>query len=291
MPSISDIIKSKSTSDQERVESLRAERGNLSSMRDAVLEEITTDPAQYQKFLTLQSDNIGCSVGNVALTMFQLDGATRIGTISFWHEQGRYVRDDAIKSGAKVFVPPKNSQRRGYLMGDYYDVSQTTGRPLKEQAPLTSDSARMDAALAALMNTSPVGIVENTDITAPAFYDEKSLVLAVNPGYEKAEVFAALATEITYARIHDKGRNTDYERAEYKLDAESVGYMVCRRFGVECPAPQAQEVARLYQGYEPSDRADALEQLRKTARNMGDGVERGIQPRQQERSRRNYGRR
>ena len=35
--SISDLIKSKSVSDQARVESLRAERGNLSDLRDAAL--------------------------------------------------------------------------------------------------------------------------------------------------------------------------------------------------------------------------------------------------------------
>jgi len=289
MPSISDLIKSKSVQDEARVEARRAERGNLSSMRDAALEEITSSPEQYQKYLTLQSDNIGCSVGNVALTMFQLDGATKIGPISYWHEQGRYVRDDAMKNGAKVFVPPKNSQRRGYLMGDYYDVSQTTGRPLKETTPLTSDSARMDNALASLMNFSPVGIVEDAYIEVPAHYEERAMVLSVNPNCEKAEVFAALAVEITYARIHDKGRNTSFERENYRLDAESVGYMVCRRFGVDCPMPKAYEVAQLYDGYEPTDRSDALEQIRKTAKNIGDGVERGIQPRQQERSRRNYG--
>lgn len=289
MPSISDLIKSKSAQDTAWVEARRAERGNLSSMRDAALEEITTDSAQYQRYLILQSDNIGCSVGNVALTMFQLDGATRIGPISFWHEQGRYVRDDAMKSGAKVFVPPKNRQQRGYLMGDYYDVTQTTGKPLKEQTPLNTDSARMDTALVSLMNYAPVEIVESTEITVPALYDDRKLSLSVNPNFEKAEVFAALAVEITYARIHDKGRNTGFERESYKLDAESVGYMVCRRFGVDCPLPQAQEVAQLYDGYEPADRGEALEQIRKTARNIGDGVERGIQPRQQERSRKNYG--
>lgn len=288
MPSISDLIKSKSVQDEARVEARRAERGNLSSMRDAALEEITSDPAQYQKYLTLQSDNIGCSVGNVALTMFQLDGATKIGPISYWHEQGRYVRDDAMKSGAKVFVPPRNGQRRGYLMGDYYDVTQTTGRPLKEQTPLTSDSARMDNALASLLNYSPVAFVENPELNVPARYSEANLTISVNPDCDKAEVFAALATEITYARIHDKGRNTSFERENYKLDAESVGYMVCRRFGVDCPMPQAREVAQLYEGYEPTDRSDALEQVRKTAKNIGDGVERGIQPRQQERGRRNY---
>lgn len=289
MPSISDLIKSKSVQDTARVEARRAERGNLSIMRDTALEEITNDPAQYEKYLALQGDNIGCSVGNVALTMFQLDGATKIGPISYWHEQGRYVRDDAMKNGAKVFVPPRNSQRRGYLMGDYYDVSQTTGRPLKETTPLTSDSARMDNALTSLMNYSPVDIMEDTYIEVPAHYDERTMVLAVNPNYEKTEVFAALATEITYARIHDKGRNTGFERENYRLDAESVGYMVCRRFGVDCPMPKAHEVAKLYEGYEPADRSDALEQIRKTAKNIGDGVERGIQPRQPERGRRNYG--
>ena len=110
--SISDLIKNKSASDQARVESLRAERGNLSDLRDAALEEITTRPELYQKFLDLQADNISCSAGNVALTMFQMDGATRIGTISFWHEQGRYVREESMKDGAKVFVPARISQRR-----------------------------------------------------------------------------------------------------------------------------------------------------------------------------------
>lgn len=289
MASISELIKDKSTRDQAWVEGRKAERENLSAMRDAALEDITTDPVKYQKFLTLQSDNIACSVGNVALTMFQLDGSTRIGPVQFWHEQGRYVREDAMKSGAKVFVPPRNSQRRGYLMGDYYDISQTTGKPVKEQPKLTSDSSRMDAALAALMNYCPVEIMESSNAETPACYDDVNLTLTVNPNYEKAEVFAALTTEITYARIHDRGRNSSYDRSAYRLDAESVGYMICRRLGVDCQPPTAQYVAYLYDGYEPSERGEALEQIRKTARNMGDGIERAIQPRQQERSRRGYG--
>lgn len=266
--SISDLIKSKSVSDQARVESLRAERNNLSDLRDAALEEITTRPELYQKFLDLQADNISCSAGNVALTMFQMDGATKIGTISFWHEQGRYVREESMKDGAKVFVPARNSQRRGYLMGDYYDVSQTTGKPMKEPVPLAENTARMESALG-----------------APARYDERNLCIAIDPSYGEAEVFSALATEIGYARGHDKGRNMDFDRRDYQLDAESIGYMLCRRFGVDCKAPQTGEVARLYEGYEPTDRGEALEALRKAARNMGDGIERSIQPRQQERGR------
>lgn len=287
--SISELIKSKSASDQARVESLRAERGNLSGLRDAALEEITTNPELYQKFLTVQADNISCSAGNVALTMFQMDGATRIGTISFWHEQGRYVREESMRDGAKVFVPARSGQRRGYLMGDYYDVSQTTGKPMKEPVPLAENTGRMEAALSALMNYSPVPIVEGQDIGAPARYDERNLCIAIDPSYGEAEVFSALAAEIGYAKGHDKGRNMDFDRQDYQLDAESISYMLCRRFGIACRPPQAGDLPRLYEGYEASDRGEALEQLRKTARNMGDGVERGIQPRQQERSHRRQG--
>lgn len=286
---ISDLIKNKSARDQAWLEERRAERGNLSGMRDAVLEEITTSPEMYRKYLDLQANNISCSAGNVALTLFQLNGATKIGTISFWHEQGRYVQDEAMKSGAKVFVPSRNSQRRGYLMGDYYDVSQTTSRPIKEPAPLTENTPRMEAALGALMNYSPVPIVERRDMPTPAKYDEAHLCLAIDPNYGELEVFSALATEIGYAQAHDKGRNIDFDRETYRVDAESVSYMLCRRFGVDCKPPEAAELPQLYDGYEATDRGEALEQLRKTARNMGDGIDRAIQPRQQERSRRHQG--
>ena len=194
-----------------------------------------------------------------------------------------------MKAGAKVFVPARNSQRRGYLMGDYYDVSQTTGKPMKEPVPLAESGGRMEAALGALMNASPVPIVEGQDLGAPARYDERNLCIAIDPSYGEAEVFSALAAEIGYARGHDKGRNTDFDRRDYQLDAESIGYMLCRRFGVACEPPQAGELPRLYEGYEASDRGEALESLRKAARNMGDGIERSIQPRQQERSRRRQG--
>ncbi len=122
------------------------ERENLSAMRDGSLSLITSSPEHYRQYLDLQADNIHCSVGNVALTMAQLQGAAKIGTTDFWHGLGRYVRDDAISAGATVFVPPRNKQYRGYFMGSYYDVSQTTGKPLPQQTPLTNQDPRMSAA-------------------------------------------------------------------------------------------------------------------------------------------------
>ncbi len=281
---ISDIIKDKTSRDQARTEQRQMERENLSYMRDGSLNLITSDPDRYLQYLDLQADNIRCSVGNVALTMAQLQGATRIGSTDYWHSQGRYVRDDAINAGATVFVPPRNKTYRGYFMGNYYDVSQTTGKPLPERTTLTDQDTRMMAALTGLMDQSPVTVAESRDIGAPALYDPDRLTIFIDPDHSATQVFAALSAEIALARAHDRGYNQSFKRELYALDAQSVGYMVCRRFGVECPPPElAAHVAGYYEGYPATNRGEALESVRATARKIGDGVEQTIAPRQQER--------
>lgn len=284
MPSISDIIKNKTTRDEARTQQLQMEREGISAMRDGSLTMITSSPQHYMEYLDLQADNIQCSVGNVALTMAQLQGATRIGSTDYWHSQGRYVRDDAINAGAKVFVPPRNKQYRGYFMGNYYDVSQTTGKPLPEQTPLNDQDPRMATALAALMDQSPVTVAESHDIGAPAYYDPERLTIFINPDCSHTEVFVALAAEIPMARAHDRGYNGNFKREFYSLDAQSAGYMVCRRFGVECPTPEmAGHVDSCYNGLPASVRGEMLEGVRAAARNMGNSIEQTINPRQQER--------
>ncbi len=285
MADISELLARKSAQDEARTAERQADRANLSEMRSAGVEVVTTDPAMYQKFLTLQADNMWCSPGNVVLSLLQLDGCTHIGSLAYWHDQGRYVKDEAIKEGAKVFVPPHDPRRRGYFMGEYYDVSQTSGKPIKEPVKLEEGGARMEAALTALLNTSPVPLRSDPDIPTAAYYDPDKLEIAVNPDSTNTAVFAALATEIAYAYFHDRGRNTDFDRESCTLDAQSVGYMVCRRFGVDQPVPKAEDLDVLYDGFGVEDREKELNHLCTTARNIADKVDRAIQPRQQEHSR------
>ena len=283
MPSVSEILRSKAEIKQQRTENNRAERERLSGTRNDALMAVTQMPDLYEKFLALQADNIGCSAGNVALSMFQLDNPTKIGTSDYWHEQGRYVIDSEMQNGAKVFVPPRNNQQRGYFMGNYYDVTQTAGKPMRETQPLTEGSERMGAAFAALLDACPVPYVDNDNLETAARYNDRECVIEINGNRSANEVFAALAAEIVYARDHDRGRNRDFDRADLQLNAESIAYMVCRRFGVSCPLPDAEKAPAYYGYYEPEDRGRELDALRQTARNMGDTVERGIMPRQQER--------
>ena len=116
MISIRDLIEKTTSQSEQQREVRQAERTNLSQMRDAAFEVVTTEPELYQKYLTLQADNIRCSAGNVALTLIQLPDASKIGSIDYWHSVGRYVQDEAMQNGAKVFVPPRNKNARGYFM-------------------------------------------------------------------------------------------------------------------------------------------------------------------------------
>ena len=140
-------------------------------------------------------------------------------------------------------------------------------------------------AIASLLDAAPVGFVENTELDAPARYNERDCVLEINTEYGTGQVFAALATEISYARLHDRGMNRDYDREALQFNAESIGFMVCRRYGVDCPMPDTEKAAEAFGYFEADDISKALDSMRQTARSMGDTVERGIQPRQQEQAR------
>lgn len=288
MVNVSTLIAENYTESTARTEGRKAERENLSAMREAVLEEITTNPRQYQSFLDLQAGNIRSSVGNVALSLAQLKEPTHVGSLEYWHKLGRRVRPEEMSKSAKVFVPPKDPRRRGYFMGDYYDVAQTEGKPLKEPMKLDEDSPKLEGAFKALLGCAPVPVQEAEELGAPAYYDPEKLTISVDASYPTTEVFAALSTEIALAYAHDKGYNQYFSREDCGLHAESVGYLVCKRLGVACPPPNLEGLAELYEGFETADREKSLNQLCKTAKTMGDRIEGAIQPRQQEQSRRSY---
>lgn len=244
-------------------------------MQDAGIVQITTEPEQYLRYLNCQADNPSYSAGNVALVMMQDASATIFGTRERWKSLSRSVLASEERNGAKIFT--RSTFGKGYVLTDVFDLRQTSGRDLKHTM-LQPDSKEMSAALSALLNYSVVPIVMETTLPMPALYDPDQIKLAINPGYADPEVFASLAVEIAHARFHGKGYNTNYSRGDYELDAQSVGYMLCRRFGIPAEAPDTSILSALYEGYEPQDRRQALGQIQSMAQKIGGSIERAITP-------------
>ena len=237
--------------------------------------QITSDPETYLRYLNCQADNPSYSAGNVALVMVQDQKATIFGTKERWKSLNRGVSPAEEKNGVKIYT--RSSFGKGYALTDVYDVRQTSGRDLKHTA-LQPDSKEMDEALKALLNYCVVPLVSDQSIPMPAFYDSEQMKLAINPKYPDTEAFAGIATEIAHARFHAKGYNQNYSREEYELDAQSVGYMICRRFGVPCEAPDVSNLSALYDGFDAMERRGALGQMQDLAQKIGGSIERAITP-------------
>lgn len=269
------LIQEKNQNDEQWQAQRQADRENTNAMQDAGIVQITSDPETYLRYLNCQADNLSYSAGNVALVMVQNQQATIFGTKERWRMLNRTVSAAEEKNGSKIFA--RSTFGRGYALTDVYDIRQTSGRDLKHTV-LQPDSKEMAEALKTLINYSVVPLVSDESISGPAIYSPEQMKLAINPNFGDAEAFSGIATEIAHARFHGKGYNANYSRSDYELDAQSVGYMLCHRFGVPCEAPDLSLLTALYDGFEPQDRRQALSEMQSMAQKIGGSIEKAITP-------------
>lgn len=234
MANLEQIVSRKTENDTKWKEQQQAERDNTTAMQDAGVMEITTSPDAYARYLEMQGDNPAYSAGNIALVMFSDPEATVFGTRDRWKTLNRSVMDSEKNNGVKIFA--RSPMGRGYTLADAYDIRQTQGRELS-RISLKNDSKEMETALTTVLNYAVVPVVIDKELPSPAFYDETNLELAINPDYPDNEAFAAIAAEVAHSRFHAKGANRSYDRGECDLDAQSISYILCRRYGIELMTP------------------------------------------------------
>ena len=259
----------------------QADRENLSAMQDAAITQLAESPEHYARYLEVQGDNPLYSAGNVILAMTQNPEITKFGTKEKWKLQGRSVSDAERHKGVQIFS--RGTFGKGFVVTEVYDISQTYGREPKG-VHLQNGTAEIGQALAVLMNYSVVPVKSNEEMEPPAFYDEHSMELYVNPAYSDTEAFAAIATEVAHSRFHAKGVNQFYSRAECNIDAQSVAYLLCRRFGVECDLPELSGRSEAYRDWTPQEVRQALDGIQDMSKKIGGSIEQAITPQQHTRN-------
>ena len=108
-------------------------------------------------------------------------------------------------------------------------------------------------------------------------YANGNLELAINPDYPDNEAFAAITAEVAHSRFHAKGANASYDRSECELDAQSISYILCRRYGIERPMPDMSNLAALYEGWEPQECRQALDNIQDTSKQFGRSIEKNLE--------------
>lgn len=275
MANLGQIISDKTAADAQRREQRQAERENVAAMRDACVGEITSKPEAYAHFLNMQGDNPGYGAGSIALVMAQDAEAAVFGTRERWKALGRTVLEDQQDNGMKIFTKAQSGHY--YILTDVYDVRQTQGHEMKPHQ-LQDDTPEMAAALAALLDRSPVLVTADAELPVAARYDQQRMELVVNPEVPDSEAFAAIAAEVAHARFHDRGFNTYYNRESQDLAAQSVSCILCRRFGIQREPPDLSGLADTYREQSIQSRRQSLDGIQSTSRQIGNAIEKRIAP-------------
>ena len=96
---------------------------------------------------------------------------------------------------------------------------------------------------------------------------------------EKAEA-EALAREIVYAQIGTGMEAGDFDPRPYELDAHSVCYALCRRYGVPVEQPDFSGVVQQYGELEAPERLNMLRETCDLSKVLNRGIERALDLRQ-----------
>ena len=274
MANLEAIITSKNASDTQWKTQQQADRDSVTEMQDQGIDMIVSDPDQYIRYLTMQGDNPTYSAGNVAIVLAGMKDATIFGTRDRWQTLGRTVMMDEQDQGVKIFA--RDARTKAYALADAYDISQTQGRDLKQKV-LREDTPDMATALKTLLNYSKAEPVVDKEMDAAAFFDEEKRELAVNPDFSDQEAFASIAAEVALTRFHDKGYNREYSWARYELDAQSVSYILCRRYGIEPVQPNMERLRERFVGMSTDECRTVLDNIQNMGKRIGRSIDMNIE--------------
>lgn len=284
MADLRELVNETENSKQSWVENKKAEREEVSVMQDEGIISITENPQAYLRYLNLQADNPHLSVGNIALIMQQKPDSTKVASLEKWNKLGRSVNTGEV--GTKIMMPDKyidkeGNAKTGYKIGRVFDLSQTSGKAIPPSIKLKNGTPDMQKAIKTLIELCPVPIKVVDEGVPTAVYMEANKQVYISASLPESQTFEVLANEIIHAKIHNGGAYEGYNREDCELDADSVSYMLCRRFGIEADEPDANEVEYYYSDLETADCRSALDGIQKMSAEMGDKVEYAVAPPEQ----------
>lgn len=221
-------------SPQEWAEKKQLEKEAVYQMIDSTAEEISENSDKLKAFLDVQARMDRYSSANALLIYSQLPEATRLKDFTGWGEGN--VR---VKKGAKsisILEPVEYTKNDGstgisYNVKKMFDVSQTNGK--RQPAPtLNRDPQEL---VAVMIDTSPVEVEIVDEMPQPnmgAFYKNEDQTLYVKRGFGDGVLLCQnIAQELAFAQLSIQ--SDSYNRREMGFKAVCVGYMVCKKLGID----------------------------------------------------------
>ena len=178
--------------------------------------------------------------------------------------------------------------RPAFKVVSVFDVSQTDGKELPDIAvdELTGSVENYAAFFDALKALSPVPIAfENITDGAKGYFSHVENRIAIQEGMSEIQTIKTAIHEIAHAKLHavtpgEKVAPEDKkDRRTKEVEAESVAYTVCQRYGIETSDYSFGYIAGWSSDKETKELKGSLETIRKTAAEMITGIDEKLKER------------
>lgn len=249
----------------------------------------------YKKFLACMSKFHTYSISNYILIWSQNPDASLVAGYQAWKKFKRNVKKG--EKGIKIFAPaPYKSkmqktkydpetrqaildaegkpvketveiQRTGFHLTTVFDISQTEGDPLPTIGvdELTGDVENYSRFLDAVLKTAPVPVsFEDIQRDAKGFFNEIENRIVVQKDMSETQTLKTLIHEIAHSVLHS-GDNIKFSQNEREVQAESVAYVVCSKYGIDTSDYSFGYIAGWSSGKEVKELEESLKVIKDTA--------------------------
>lgn len=212
----------------------KAEKDAVYQMIDDTATEIVRDPDKFRAYLDTQARMDRYSAANALLIYKQQPQATQLKDFRDWQEDGVKVNKGA--KSLSILEPVEYTKNDGstgiaYNVKKVFDVAQTSGK--KPAAPTLDRDPRKLVAI--MLDTAPIDVSTVEELPSPnmgAFYKNEDQTLYIKRDIGNSVALCqCVAQELGHAQL---AMNCEaYSRRDMGFSAVCVGYMLCRKFGVD----------------------------------------------------------
>lgn len=272
-------------SKEEYAEKKRAEKEQVYQMIDDTAREIVSDPEKFKAFLDTQSKMDRYSAANALLIFNQLPEAAQLKDFDDWGKENVKITKGA--KSVSILEPVEYTRKDGtngvsYNVKRVFDVSQTTGR--KPPAPSVNRDPK--ALISTMLDSAPVEVASTDELPYPnmaAFYNNEKQTLYVkrNVG-DSVAVAQCVAQELGHAQL---SINSDsYSRKDMGFQAVCIGYMLCKKYGVDTQNFAIDRIPESLSAKEPKEIRAELSKTRNAMSDIHSRVSEEMYRKKQERS-------
>ena len=250
-------------SKEEYAQKKRAEKDAVYQMADESAREIVSDPEKFKSFLDTQSRIDRYSAVNALLIYKQYPQAVQLKDFDDWSKD-----NVKILKGTKsisILEPVEYVKRDGttgisYNVKKVFDISQTNGK--RPPAPTVDRDPKQ--LITTLLDSSPVNVEATNELPYPnmaAFYNNEEQTLYVKRDVgDSVAVAQCVAQELGHAQL---SINSDtYSRSDMGFQAVCIGYMLCKKYGIDTQNFAINRIPEKLAAKEPKDIRFELSKMR-----------------------------